>query len=159
MYGEWPRYIRKNESEAALRYIYFDLADVADFHTPEVGEAGGQPQISIDGAAYADAGIGVLVAVTAAAGAYYAEVTQAACNVNYAEIRGRFKSAATAEARGRNVIIVGGDIQDAMARLTNTTEVTLANGDLSVKEADGSTEKFQITDEGVTAGVHKMQRA
>lgn len=158
MYGEWPRYIRKDESTAALRYIYFDLVDAADGITPEAGEAGGQPQISIDGAAYQDAGIDVLQAITAAAGAYYAEVTQATCNVNYGEIRGRFKSAATMEARGRNILIVGGDIQDMMARMSNTSAVTLADGKLSVKEADGSSERFTISDSGVTADVHTMTR-
>ena len=89
--------VKRNEATAARRRMYFYCVDAADGMTPETAEAGGQPQISIDGAAWTNDGIGVLVAV--GSGEYYAEVTQATLDAANRVILGRYKSADTAEAR------------------------------------------------------------
>jgi hypothetical protein len=59
--------VNKNEATASRRRVCFFCVDVTDGMTPETGEAGGQPEISVDGAAYSATGIGTLVAVTALA--------------------------------------------------------------------------------------------
>ena len=90
--------VATNEATAARRRAYFYCVDATDGITPETGEASGQPQISVDGAAYTNTGIGTLTA--AGNGDYYADVTQATVNVANAVIRTRYKSSATAESRG-----------------------------------------------------------
>lgn len=102
-----PLQIHVNEATASQRRVYFHLVDVTDGMTPEVGEAGGQPQVSIDGAAFADAGIGVLVAV--GNGRYYAELAQATVATAGSIIQTRYKSANTAECPGDSVQVVGID--------------------------------------------------
>jgi len=82
----------------------FFLVDVTDGITPETGEAGGQPQISVDGASFTATGIGVLVHM--GNGQYYAEVTQATVNVTSGLISGRYKSAATLEAPSLSILKV-----------------------------------------------------
>jgi hypothetical protein len=95
--------VLKNEATAARRRAYFYCVDATDGMTPETGEAGGQPQISVDGGAFTNTGIGTLTA--AGNGDYYADVTQATTNVNYATIRTRYKSANTAECRGSTLLV------------------------------------------------------
>lgn len=97
--------VKKNEATAARRRVYFHCVDATDGMTPETAEAGGQPQISVDGGAWTNTGIGVLVAI--GNGRYYADLTQAICNVTDATINTRYKSAATAEAVGDTVVIDG----------------------------------------------------
>ena len=151
------RTIRRNEAAAVKRRLYFIPRDVTDGVTAELGEAGGQPEVSVDGGAFAGNGsIGTLQHISD--GHYYAEVAQAVVDVNAGLVRGRFKSANTTETAAENALDVGGDLMELIARFTNTTELDLATSDLSVKHADGTTEMFPLTDEGVTAGVHKMQR-
>lgn len=96
-------FVNKNEPTAARRRVYFHLVDATDGMTPETGEAGGQPQISIDGGAWTDVGIGVLVHI--GYGRYYAELTQVITNVDDALIETRYKSANTAECPGDSVTI------------------------------------------------------
>jgi len=98
--------IQAGETTAARKRVYFQCVDASDGMTPETGEAGGQPQISTDGAAFADAGIGVLVAI--GNGRYYAELTDAAV-ASEAVIESRYKSAETAEAVGTTAQVVGFD--------------------------------------------------
>jgi len=98
--------IQAGETTAARKRVYFQCADATDGMAPETGEAGGQPQISTDGGAFADAGIGVLVAV--GNGRYYAELTDAAVE-SEAVIESRYKSAETAEAVGTTAQVVGFD--------------------------------------------------
>lgn len=95
--------IRRNESIPDLRRIFFHLVDATDGITPETGEAGEQPQISIAGAAWANTD-GVLVAI--GNGRYYVELILS--ETDYAHgtiIESRFKSADTAEALGSMVQI------------------------------------------------------
>jgi hypothetical protein len=107
--------VKKNESDAEYRRMYFHCVDATDGMTPETGEAGGQPQIGTRGGAFGDAGIGVLVHM--GNGRYYAELTQAAVNIpDRSVIEGRYKSANTAEALGTTVQIVENVVADLRVR-------------------------------------------
>lgn len=87
-----------NESTATLRRIYFFCVDATDGITPETGEAGGQPQLSINGAAWANS-TNVLVAISD--GHYYLEISQTETNIAVQSIiRSRYKSANTTETEG-----------------------------------------------------------
>jgi len=142
----WRTGVIKNEATAARRRLYFHLVDAADGYTPETGEAGGQPQISSDGAAWTNTGIGVLVAV--GNGTYYADVTQATVNDDHLLVMGRFKSAATREAFSLNVLEVGGEVAHFGAPGKNKVKVMKAGataGKQTVYDSDGSTELFHRT--------------
>lgn len=65
------RQIQVNESTAAHRRVYFQVVGL-DGMTPVTTEGGRQPQVSVNGAAWQDTGIGVLVAI--GNGRYYAEL-------------------------------------------------------------------------------------
>src|SRR6185503_19696140 len=100
--------ILTNEATAARRQVYFDLRDATDGITAETGEAGGQPQISTNGGAWTNTGIGTLTSI--GSGEYYAEVTQSATNITAGgRIKTRYKSANTAESRGDTLLIMGAD--------------------------------------------------
>lgn len=95
--------MKKNEATAALRRVYFQCVDATDGFTPETGEAGGQPQRSLNGAAWTNTS-GVLVAI--GNGRYYVELTQAESNQTHRSIiETRYKSAETQEALGSMVQI------------------------------------------------------
>lgn len=98
--------IKKNEATAGLRRMYFHCVDATDGMTPETGEAGGQPQVSVNGDAFGTQEIiGVLVAI--GNGRYYAELTQAGVDIaDRSIIEGRYKSANTAEAIGTTIQIL-----------------------------------------------------
>jgi len=96
----------KNEAVAARRRAYFQCVDVADGMTPELGEVGGQPEISIDGAAWTSAGAVIGVLVVIGNGRYYATLSQAVVNLDDAIIQTRYKSANTAESIGTTVQVV-----------------------------------------------------
>jgi hypothetical protein len=126
--------INRNEPVAARRRVAFYCVDAADATTPETGEAGGQPQVSVDGGAWSNTGIGVLVAI--GVGSYYAELTQAITNVADAVIRSRYKSVNTIEFPG-DTVVIDSRLEAAYAvSLTGSGEITwpytltdLNNGD------------------------------
>ena len=103
--------IHANEATAAQRRVYFDLRDATDGITAETGEAGGQPQISTNGAAWTNTGIGTLTHI--GSGRYYADLTQAAVATAGDLIETRYKSAATAESPGDSVQVTVLDLTDA----------------------------------------------
>lgn len=105
--GEALHYIKVNESISARRRIFFHLVDAADGITPELGEAGGQPQISTNGAAFTSTGIGALTSI--GFGRYYADLTEAAVANIGDSIETRYKSANTAESPGDSVKVVAWD--------------------------------------------------
>ncbi len=94
------RLVQAGEATAARRRVYFLLV-ATDGITPALSESGGQPQVSVNGGAWTDAGIGVLVAI--GQGRYYADLDPAtvATPGDWAETR--FKSAGTAECPGDSV--------------------------------------------------------
>jgi hypothetical protein len=141
----WATKVRKNEATAARRRFYFHCVDVGDHHTPEAGEAGGQPEISIDGAAWTSDGgvIGVLVDI--GDGDYYADASQAAVNLNAGTILARYKSGDTDETLAMNVLIVGAEGDNAPNLSNATRNIGFTAGEVSIKKADGSTEDHTIT--------------
>lgn len=82
-----------SEGTAARRRFYLHLVDATDGITPETGEAAGQPQISVNGAAFGNTSA-TLTAI--GNGAYYVELTAGELGTLGA-IMVRYKSAATAE--------------------------------------------------------------
>lgn len=60
------------------RRVHFQLVDQTDGITPKTAEAGGQPQISKQGAAGSATNVGVLVAINATHGLYYSELAAGA---------------------------------------------------------------------------------
>lgn len=84
------RQMRQKEPDAARRRVWF-LCVQTDGKTPATGENGQQPQISIDGANFASAGIGVLV--SKGNGHYYAELDQATLDAFPRSIQTRYARA------------------------------------------------------------------
>lgn len=99
-----------NEATAAQRRVYFHLVDATDGITAETGEAGGQPQVSSDGGAWTNTGIGTLSAI--GNGRYYADLTQTLVQTAGTLIETRYKSANTAECPGDSVQVVAFDPND-----------------------------------------------
>jgi len=118
-----------NTATAAKLRVYFDCRDATDGISAETGEADGQPQISTDGGAFTNTGIGVLVHL--GNGRYYAELTQGAVATAGNVISTRYKSAETAETPGTTVQVVAFD-PDAVTNLgltdlTNLLRILQAN--------------------------------
>ena len=130
------RLIRANQSTASRRRVYFHLVDATDGITPETGEAAGQPQISTNGGAWTNTGIGTLSAI--GSGRYYADLTQAAVGTAGDVIETRYKSAATAECPGDSVQVVAFNPDDAvrMGMSSLPSEAPGANGGMPTVDAD-----------------------
>lgn len=107
--------ILANQATAAKRRVYFHLVQT-DGITAATAEAGGQPQISTDGAAWTNTGIGTLTAI--GSGRYYADLTQAATNAVGSSIETRYKSVNTAECPGDSVRLVAFDVDATNLGLT-----------------------------------------
>jgi len=101
------REIQVSEATEARRRVYFQLVDATDGMTPETGEAAGQPQISSNGEAWTNTGIGTLTAI--GNGRYYADLTTGAVATTGTVIETRYKSANTAECPGDTVLVVPSD--------------------------------------------------
>ena len=145
--GSMPlKAVRKNESVAAERRMYFRPVDATDGYTPEEGEAAGQPEVSINGDAWSTGEIGTLTHI--GNGWYYADVTQAATNVNQAIILARYKSANTREASALYGLAVGSQNENGPTMMTNTIKLDMDAGTLIITEADGSTtaQTFTLTE-------------
>ena len=97
------REIQIGEPVDSKRRLYFHLVGT-DGITPSTTEAGGQPQISIDGGAWANGGIGTLSAI--GNGRYYADLAVGIADTVGRVIETRFKSATTAECPGDSAVVV-----------------------------------------------------
>jgi hypothetical protein len=95
-----------SEPVAARRRVYFDLRET-DGITPATGEAGGQPQVSVDGAAWTNSGIGTLASV--GFGRYYAVLATEPIAAAGSVVETRYKSGSTADCPGDSVQVVGFD--------------------------------------------------
>lgn len=96
------RPVKQNEGTASRLRVYFHVVEL-DGITPAANEAGGQPQISVNGGAWTDAGIGMLVAI--GNGRYYADLDQAVVSTAGDVIETRYKSALTAECPGDSILV------------------------------------------------------
>lgn len=104
-----PLTIYRGETNVTRRRIFFQCVNAVDGLTPELGEAGGQPQISVSGTAWVSANIGTLVSI--GFGRYYAQLGTLAVGVPCV-IESRYKSANTAEIVGTIVQVVMYDPND-----------------------------------------------
>lgn len=105
-----PRLIQAGESSAARRRLYFQLVG-ADGISPATGETGGQPEVSIDGAAWTGAGsIGTLSHV--GNGRCHATLDPSAVLTAGAWIESRYRSGNTAECPGDSAFVVSYDPAD-----------------------------------------------
>lgn len=93
------------------RRVYFHLVDDSDGMAPALDEAGGQPQISLNGAAFTSTGISTLTHI--GNGRYYALLTAGAIATPGTIIETRYKSDATKECPGGSVQVVGFNPDDA----------------------------------------------
>ena len=96
--------IKAGETTATNKRVYFQCVDAADGLSAETSEADGQPQISTNGAAFTNTGIGTLVAI--GNGRYYAVLTDGTVDTASRIIESRYKSAETAETLGTTVQVV-----------------------------------------------------
>lgn len=106
-----PKLVHANTSTAAYRRVYFDLR-LADGLSPATAEAAGQPQISTDGGAWTDTGIGTLTAI--GQGRYYADLTQTAVLTAGTMIETRYKSSNTIECPGDSFHVVAFNPHDSV---------------------------------------------
>jgi hypothetical protein len=101
-----PTLVQVNEPNASERQVYFDIrAD--DGVSPINSEAGNQPQISINGTAWTDSGIGTLNLI--GNGRYYAVLDISSVVLAGSKIESRYKGALTVETPGDSVQVVGFD--------------------------------------------------
>lgn len=100
------RLIQANEPAPERRLVYFHIVQ-SDGITPATDEAGGQPQISVNGAPWTASGISALTAI--GNGRYYAKLNQATVSPAGIEIETRYASAATAETPGDSVQVTAFD--------------------------------------------------
>lgn len=104
-------FIPANTGTASNRRIYFDLR-AGDGLTAALSETAGQPQVSTDGAAWTNTGIGTLVSI--GNGRYYADLTQATIATAGVFIQTRYKSANTVETPGDSAVVVAYNPYDAV---------------------------------------------
>jgi hypothetical protein len=142
--------VKKNEATAALRRMRVYCVDATDGMTPENGEAGGQPQISVDdGVSWTDSD-GVLVLT--GNGWYYVQLTQAEVNLaGRSVITGRYKSANTAEAIVIPIQIEEYPVDASAAAIKTQTDKFLFDASNYVKSTPQTA--VTISAEQVTAGV------
>lgn len=69
--------LQQSEATAAQRRVFLSLVDLTDGHTPETGEGSGQPQLSKNGAAFANTSA-TLTHVSN--GRYYVELSAGECD-------------------------------------------------------------------------------
>lgn len=118
--------ILANQATAAKRRVFFDIRSNVDHFSPVTsGVAGGQPQVSSNGAAWTDTGIGVLVAI--GNGRYYAELTQTLVLTAGTIIQTRYAQADCDEAVGTSVQVTGFD--PALAFAAAGDAMTLTSGE------------------------------
>lgn len=105
-----------NEATAAKRRVGFDVRSNVDGFTIVTTATGGQPQISTDGGAWTNTGIGTLNSI--GNGRYYADLTQAAVATVGSIIRTRY-------AQSDSLETVGSMVQVITAGIVGRTVVTI----------------------------------
>lgn len=115
-----PRLFTVSEADATERRFMVYLVDATDGITPETGEAGGQPQISKVGGAWANT-TNTLVAI--GNGAYYVELTAAELDT-LGHFLIRYKSANTAEFNMEGEVLASAAVSNPTATVTYTDAAT-----------------------------------
>ena len=121
------RLILANQATAAKRRVFFQVWSViaAPGTMPSDSEAGGQPQISTNGGAWTDTGIGTLTLI--GSGRYYADLTQTAVATAGDLIQTRYDDASTHESVGDSVHVVACDLDDALALGLSRLDVAVSS--------------------------------
>lgn len=119
------RLVTANQATASKRRVYFHLVDATDGITAETGEAGGQPQISTNGGAWTNTGIGTLTSI--GNGRYYADLTQATVGTAGDVIETRYKSSNTAECPGDSVQVLAVDLDNATSLGLSSLDATISS--------------------------------
>lgn len=131
------RNVKAGTTGGAGTRVYFFLTDATDYVTPETGEAGGQPQISTNGAAWTNTGIGTLTSI--GSGSYYADLTTGAVATAGQIVLTRYKASNTSEARGTSVIVTA---YDPSAETQAVSLVTSAIGSTQIVDGALTRAKF-----------------
>lgn len=96
------RHVRVGETDAERLRVYFTVWLLGG--GPAESEAGGQPQLSLNGAAFDSNGIGTLTAI--GFGRYYAQLASSVVIAPGDVINTRYKSGITGEAEGDTFLVV-----------------------------------------------------
>ena len=140
------RWIKAGTTGGANTRVYFFLTDATDYVTPETGEAGGQPQISTNGAAWTNTGIGTLTSI--GNGSYYADLTTGAVATAGSIVLTRYKSSNTSEARGTTAIVT------AYAPSAETQTVSLGTSTIGTAQlVDGAITAAKFAANAITSTV------
>jgi len=140
------RWIKAGTTGGANTRVYFFLTDATDYVTPETGEAGGQPQISTNGAAWTNTGIGTLTSI--GNGSYYADLTTGAVATAGSIVLTRYKSSNTSEARGTTAIVT------AYAPSAETQTVSLGTSTIGTAQlVDGAFTAAKFAANAITSTV------
>lgn len=139
--------VQYNESNALLRRVRFDIRGL-DGLTPATGEAGGQPQISVNDGAWTNTGISVLSAI--GNGRYYATVDQSVIATPGIAVQSRFKSGSTVETPGESLQVVGYDPNGYQGTGARTINLTVTDGTDPLESATVRLTKGAISVVGVT---------
>jgi len=140
------RWIKAGTTGGAATRVYFFLTDATDYVTPETGEAGGQPQISTNGGAWTNTGIGTLTSI--GNGSYYSDLTTGAVATAGSIVLTRFKSSNTSEARGTTAIVT------ALAPSAETQTVSLATSTIGTAQlVDGAITAAKFAANAITSTV------
>jgi hypothetical protein len=135
------RTIKAGETSVPRRQVFFDIRLEADGITPALAEAGGQPQISIAGAAWTSVGISTLTSV--GNGRYYAILDVATVSVAGVSVETRYKSGVTAETPGDTTTVQQFNLADIVATQDEILEtLELSNGALTGGGGSGITATY-----------------
>ena len=115
--------LRVTEATASQRRLYLNLVDATDLQTPETGEAGGQPQFSLNGGGWGNTSATL---THVGQGMYYVVLTAGELS-GVGTLWVRYKSAATAECRVCAQVVthnwsdVAGDVWEQIIHTAHTT--------------------------------------
>ena len=145
------------DTVAARRRVRLHLVDAADGMTPEIGEAGGQPQVEVNGGGFVNTA-GVLVSL--GNGAYYVQLTAAELSA-VGSFMVRYKSANTAEFQTEHNIKVrpfGDEVGDGTIVFT-WTELTSGAIPIDNVQVEFSTDalKANVVASGFTNAFGQLQ--
>jgi hypothetical protein len=135
---------KQSESTATRRRFYLHLVDATDGYTPETGEAGGQPQISKNGASFNNTSA-TLVAISN--GAYYVELTEAELD-SLGTILVRYKSANTTEFQDVAYVIAYNPYDSTTLGLSTISGID-ANVDTGLSSIDSLDTKVTVVSANV----------
>ncbi len=141
--------IKVGETNALYRRVYFDIRASSDGITPANGEAGKQPMISVNGAAFTAIGISVLT--LAGNGLYFADIAPIVLGTSGTVIHTIYAGANCVTTPGDKFMVVAYDPDEDIATIkTTVTAISTSVGSVLTAVAGVST-KCDAISQGVTA--------